>query len=391
MSTTTRIPNIRTEKRRLPIGTIILAVLAAIGFVVGMFRFVLGLGATTNLTDFYPWGLWLGFDVVSGVALGSGAFTMAAIVYIFNLEKYRPILRPAILTGFIGYLLVIMGLLADLGQPHRIWHLFRWQNFHSVLFEVGACVVLYTTVMLLELLPLVFERFNKQNVWLARTIHKFTIPLVIAGVTLSTMHQNSLGALFLIMPDKLHPLWYSPILPVFFYVSAIGLGLAMVILESSLSAKAFKRGLEMDVLSSLAKAIPYVLGLYLVLKVGDLILAGDLMLMFEGSLKSNLFLLELAIQVILPLVLFSLPRVRKSPSGLLWSSVLVVVGTVLNRINVSLVGPELPAGIAHLPTPTYFPNLNEFALTIGLVSGGVLLFTLAARYLPVFPEVEEAH
>ncbi|MBU0704850.1 MAG: Ni/Fe-hydrogenase cytochrome b subunit [Chloroflexi bacterium] len=380
------------EKRRLPIGTIILAILVATGLTVGINRFIQGLGATTNLTDFYPWGLWLGFDVVSGVALGSGAFTMAAIVYIFNLKKYRPILRPAILTGFIGYLLVIMGLLADLGQPHRIWHVIINWNLHSVLFEVGWCVMLYTTVMALELLPIVFERFNKQDSMPAQVIHTVTIPLVIAGVTLSTMHQNSLGALFLIMPDKLHPLWYSPILPVLFYVSAIGLGLAMVILESSLSSKAFKRGLEIDILSSLAKAIPYVLGLYLALKLGDLVLAGDLGLMFEGSLRSNMFLLELAIQAIIPIVLFSLSKVRKSPAGLLWSSALVVVGTVLNRINVSLIAPQVPTGIAHLPQPTYFPNWMEFALTIGLLSGGVLLFTLATRFLPIFPEEEaETH
>jgi Ni/Fe-hydrogenase subunit HybB-like protein len=192
------------------------------------------------------------------------------------------------------------------------------------------------------------------------------------------------------MPDKLHPLWYSPILPVFFYVSAIGLGLAMVILESSLSARAFKRGLEMDILSSLGRAIPYVLGLYLALKLGDLVLAGDLGLMFEGSLRSNLFLLEIA-GVILSIVLFALPKVRQSPSGLLWSSALVVAGTILNRLNVALVGPQVPAGIAHLPPPSYFPNWMEFAVTIGLVSGGVLLFALAARFLPVFSEEAEAH
>ena len=381
------------QKRSFPvgIGTIILLILVAVGLTVGIIRFAQGLGATTNLTDYYPWGLWLGFDVVSGVALGSGAFTMAAIVYIFNLKKYRPVLRPALLTGFIGYLLVIMGLLADLGRPLRIFNIFLYQNLHSVLFEVGTCVVLYTTVMALELLPLVFERFNKSDALPARVIHTVMIPLVILGVTLSTMHQNSLGALFLIMPDKLHPLWYSPILPVFFFVSAIGLGLGMVILESSLSAKAFKRGLEMDILSSLGRMIPYVLGLYLVLKLGDLILAGDFGLMFEGSLRSNLFLLELLAQAILPIVLFSLPKVRKSPSGLLWSSALVVAGTILNRINVSLVAPQIPAGIAHLPPPSYFPNWKEFALTIGLVSGGLILFTLATRFLPIFPEEAEAH
>lgn len=376
---------IAVKKRSLPIGTIIISMLAAIGFVVGVARFVLGLGATTNLSDIYPWGIWLGFDVVSGVALGSGAFTIAAVVYVFRMEKYRPILRPALLTGFIGYLLVIMGLMADLGHPYRVWHIFLYQNFHSVLFEVGFCVVLYTTVMGLELLPLVFERFNKKDSMPARVIHTVTIPLVITGITLSTMHQNSLGALFLIIPDKLHPLWYSPILPVFFYVSAINLGLAMVIFESSISARVFKRGLEMDILSGLGKALPYGLGLYLVLKLGELIISGDFGLLFEGSLRSNLFLLELLIQVILPLVFLSMPKVRQNPSKLFWSAALVVVGTVFNRINVVLIGPRVPTGAA------YFPNWIEFAVTIGLISGGLILFMLAARYLPVFEAEAEAH
>lgn len=372
---------IAVERRRFPVGTAILLALMAIGLVVAIIRFALGLGATTNLTDFYPWGLWIGFDVVSGVALGSGAFTLAAIVYIFNLEKYRPVLRPALLTGFIGYLLVIMGLLADLGRPYRLWHVLYppYWNLHSVLFEVGWCVVLYTTVMALELTPLVFERFNKPKALPVQVIHTVLIPLVIAGITLSTMHQSSLGSLFLIMPYKLHPLWHSPILPVFFYVSAIALGLAMVIFESSISSLAFKRGLEIDVLSGLGRAIPYVLGLYLVLKLGDLILAGDFGRMFEGSLRSNLFLVEIVIGVILPMVLFALPKVRRSPAGLFWSSGVVVVGTIFNRINVSLIGPQALAG-------TYFPHWMEFAVTIGLVSAGLVAFMLAVRFLPVFPE-----
>ncbi|MBU0704997.1 MAG: Ni/Fe-hydrogenase cytochrome b subunit [Chloroflexi bacterium] len=376
---------IAVEKRRLPTGTIILLALTAIGLTVGVIRFVVGLGPTTNLTDSYPWGMWIGFDVISGVALGSGAFTLAAVVQIFHLKKYRPLLRPAILTGFIGYLLVIMGLLADLGRPFRIWHLLIYWNVHSPLFEVGWCVMLYTTVLALEVLPFAFERFNKPDSLPVRVIHTVMLPLVIAGVTLSTMHQSTLGTLFLAMPDKLHPLWYSPILPVFFYVSAIALGLAMVILESSLSARAFKRGLELDILSSLAKAIPYVLGLYLALKLGDLVLAGDLKLLFEGSLQSNLFLIEL-VWVLLSVVVFALPKVRQSPTGLLWSSAFVVAGTIFNRINVSLIGPEAPAGAL------YLPHWMEFALTIGLVSGGLVLFMLAVRFLPIFSEADaEAH
>jgi Ni/Fe-hydrogenase subunit HybB-like protein len=199
------------------------------------------------------------------------------------------------------------------------------------------------------------------------------------------MHQNSLGALFLIMPDKLHPLWYSPILPVFFYVSAINLGLAMVIFESSISARVFKRGLEMDILSGLGRALPYGLGFYLLLKLADLILAGEFGLLFEGSVRSFLFLAELLIQVILPMVLLLLPKVRKSPSRLFYSAALVVVGTIFNRVNVSLIVPRVPTGA------TYFPNLIEFAVTIGLISGGLLLFTLAVRFLPVFHEEGKVH
>lgn len=373
---------IALEKRRFPVGTAILVTLTAIGLFVGIIRFARGMGATTNLTDLYPWGLWIGFDVISGVALGSGAFTLAAIVYIFNLEKYRPLVRPAILTGFLGYVLVIMGLLADLGRPYRLWHIMIYWNVHSPLFEVGWCVMLYTTTLALEVLPFVYERFNKLRALPVQLIHMVLIPLMIVGVTLSTCHQSTLGSLFLPLGHKLHPLWHSPILPVFFLLSAIAVGLAMVIFESSLSAKVFHRGLEMDILSSLGRAIPYILGLYLVLKLGDLILAGDFGRMFEGSFQSSLFLLEITVGVILPIVLFALPQVRQNPTRLFWSSVMVIGGLIFNRFNVSLLGMQRPAGV------TYLPHWMEFAITIGLISGGLLAFMLAVRFLPIFPEAE---
>ena len=369
---------IAMEKRRFPIGTTILLGLTAIGLVVGIIRFIQGMGATTNLTDLYPWGLWISFDVISGVALGSGAFTLAAIVYIFNLEKYRPLVRPAILTGFLGYVLVITGLLADLGRPYKLWHIWIYWNVHSPLFEVGWCVMLYTTTLALEVLPFALERFNKPMA--LRVIHSVTLPLIAVGITLSTCHQSTLGSLFLPLGHKLHPLWHSPILPVFFLLSAIAVGLAMVIFESLLSAKVFRRGLEMDLLSSLGRAIPYILGLYLVLKLGDLILAGDFGRMFEGSFQSNLFLLEIVVGVILPIVLFALPQVRQNPTRLFWSSVTVIVGLIFNRFNVSVLGMQRPAGMR------YFPHWMEFAITIGLISGGLLAFTLAVRFLPIFSE-----
>jgi Ni/Fe-hydrogenase subunit HybB-like protein len=372
---------ITPQKRRIPTGIVILSILTGIGFVVGIIRFARGMGVTTNLNDYYPWGLWISFDVISGVALGSGAFTLAAIVHIFRLDKYRPLLRPAILTGFLGYVLVIIGLLCDLGQPHRLWHIIIYQNFHSPLFEVGMCVMLYTTTLALEVLPFVFERFNKPRI--VRTLHMITLPLMVIGITLSICHQSTLGSLFLAMRHKLHPLWHSPILPVFFLLTAIAVGLAMVIFESSLSSKAFRRGLELDLLASLGRAISYILSFYLLLRAGDLILAGDLGLLFEGSFQSNLFILEMVIGVILPIILFALPQVREDPTKLFWSSVLVIVGLVLDRINVSILGMQRPEGV------TYFPMWMEFVITVGLISGGLLVFWLAVRYLPIFEPHEK--
>jgi len=348
------------------------------GLFMALARYIGGLGATTNLSDSYPWGLWISFDILCGVALGAGAFTIAATVYILNLEKYHPLARPAVLTGFIGYLLVIMGLLADLGQPWRIFYLLFYWNPHSPLFEVGWCVMLYTAVLALEVSPLLFERLRMERP--VRVIRALTIPLVIAGVVLSTGHQSSLGTLFLIMPDKLNRLWYTPLLPLLFFVSSVAAGLGMVILEAFLSSRALGRKFELDLISDLSKAIPFVLGLYLVLKIGDLLASGELGLMFEGTLYSNLFLTELALGVILPIVLFSFERTRRNRAGLLLGAILVVGGVILNRFDVSLIQLKRFAG------PSYFPAWTEFAITIALVSAGVAAYGLVARFLPVFEE-----
>lgn len=368
---------IRVQKRSLPTGLWVLVAIAVIGMAVWVARFALGLGRATNLSDAYPWGLWIGFDVVSGVALAAGGFVVAATVYIFNLKKYHPIARPAILTGFLGYLLVILGLLADLAKPHHIWHLIIYWNFHSVLFEVGWCVMLYTVVLALEFSPVVFERFG----WRAplRIIRAIQIPLVIVGVILSTLHQSSLGSLFLLLRYRLHPLWYSSLLPVFFFLSAVAVGLAMVILESVISAKALKRPLEKDLLSGLAGAVPYVLGIYFVLKVIELLVAGEFGLMFEGSVRSNLFLVEILAGVLLPAVLLAIPKIRQSAAGLFWGALLVVGGLILNRLNVSIIGQMVPRG-------SYFPHWMEFAITIGLLASGVVAYTLITHYFPVFEE-----
>jgi len=357
------------------VSTSTLGILMIIGLVVAVGRFANGLGAVTNLSDGRAWGLWISFDLYCGVALAAGGFTIAATVYIFDLRKYYPIVRSAILTAFLGYMMVIIALLVDLGQPWRIWHIIIYWNPHSPLFEVGWCVLLYTIVLALEFSPNIFERFNMQApLDLIRTVQ---IPLVVAGIVLSTLHQSSLGSVLLMMPDKIHSLWFTPILPILFFLSAVAVGLAMTIVESSLSSKGLGHQLDMEILAGLGKALPYLLGLYLVIKLGDLVVAGELALIFASGPYSILFLLEVVGGVILPLILFALPAVRQSGTALFWSALLVVLGLVLNRFNVSLVV------LAARPGTVYFPHPMEFAISIAVVSAGILAYILADRYLPI--------
>ncbi len=353
-------------------GSLVLWGLVLLGLVAAVVRYSQGLGAATNLSDGRPWGLWISFDVLCGIALAAGGFTLAATVYIFRFKRFYPLLRPTILTAFLGYALAATAVMFDLGLPWRIWHPIVYWNFHSAMFEVAWCVMTYTTVLALEVSPVVFERFNLQLP--LRLIRAITIPLVIAGIILSTMHQSSLGTLFLLVPGRLHALWYTPILPLLFFVSAVAVGLAMVIFESSLSASAFRRRLELDLLSELGGVIPYVLGLYLLLKLGDLTLAGELGLMFEGSAASVLFLLEIVGGVILPIILFALPQVRRSRRGLFRSALLVIGGLILNRFNVALFG---------LKGALYVPSWMEFAVTVGLVSVGLLVYAFTVQNFPV--------
>ena len=354
-------------------GTIVLAGLSIFGFALMIVRWVTGLGATTAMIDGRGWGIWIGFDVLCGIALAAGAFSVAAAVYIFQLKEFYPILRPTVLTGFIGYGLAALSISIDLGFPHRIWHLLVYWNVHSPLFEVGWCVMTYLTVLGLEISPIVFEKFNlKAPMKLIRSI---TIPLVILGVVLSTMHQSSLGTLFLPMLARVNPLWYSAIMPILFFISAIAAGLSMVIIEATMSSAGLNHRLEVGLLGKLAKVIPYVLGLYLTLRVVDMLVAGDLRYMFAGDLYSLLFWAEIILGVIIPIILFSLPATRKNRYRMFWTAILVVFGLIFNRINISLIGFD---------GAPYWPTWQELFISIGMVSIGALVFVLASRYLAVF-------
>jgi Ni/Fe-hydrogenase subunit HybB-like protein/formate dehydrogenase maturation protein FdhE len=378
-----RLVMIRETALRRPLispAVVVLAALIILGLVVAIIRYANGLGAISNLNDSTAWGLWISFDLLCGVALASGAFITASMVYLVGGERFRPLLRPAILTGFLGYLIVVLALMVDLGRPDRIWHLLIFWNGNSVMFEVGWCVMLYTLVLALEFSPLMFERLGLDAP--RRLIHAIVIPLAIAGATLSTLHQSSLGSLFVIVPDQLDRIWYTPLLPLLFLLTAVAVGPAMVIVESTISSRVFRRGLELDLLGGVARVIPFVLAAYIVVKFGDLIGSGELKLVAEWNLESGLFWLEIVGFVALPMVLFSLGGVRQSSGWLLFSALLVVSGVILSRFAVSLIALDRPEFAS-----SYAPHPLEFAITVGLVAAGVAAYGLVARYLPLFEEV----
>jgi len=343
-------------------------------------RFTQGLGPVTNLSDEFPWGIWIGFDILCGVGLAAGGFVICAVTHIFNLEKYKPLARPAILTAFLGYLLVIFALMFDLGRPWSIWHAIIMWNPRSVMFEVAWCVMLYSTVLFLEFSPVILERFKLKK--LLSIIKKVSIPIMILGILLSTLHQSSLGSLFLIVPSKMHPLWYSSLLPVYFYFSAIGVGFSMVIFESYLSARAFNKGIELDLLSRIGLFSAMFLTLNFLIKFLDLAFAGKLGYLFVSGEESLLFWAEILIGTLIPATLLYFKRIRENRKWLYISAVFVIAGFLLNRMNVSI------TSITGINNISYFPSIYEISITMMIVVIGMWAFSFAVKNFSVFGEAE---
>lgn len=370
-----RLGQIRLRHYPLGPGMILIWILGALGLGVAFYRWFVGLGPTTNLNDGRGWGIWISFDMMSGIGLAAGAFTVAAVVYIFNLKKFYPIVRPTILTGFISYILAALTLLVDLSQPQRIWHLLIYGNIHSPLFEIGWCVMLYTTVLALEFSPVIFEALG----WKAplKFIRGITIPLIIAGVTLSTMHQSTLGTMLTILPYKVHPLWYSPLFPLYFYLTAIAAGLGMTVFESYHSARTYGYPFEIKMLASLTKAIPYVLGLYFILRVGELFVTGNYRYLLQDGPPAIMYLVEMIGGVLVPILYFSDSKARNDPDGITWGAFFTMGGLILYRIN---------AALTFFEGSFYLPSWQELAVSVGLTCLGLIMFDAAVRFLPMFPE-----
>ncbi|MEW6404282.1 MAG: NrfD/PsrC family molybdoenzyme membrane anchor subunit [Chloroflexota bacterium] len=348
------------------------------GLVAALIRFTRGLGAGTGLNDSTPWGLWIAFKL-GFVALAGGGFTLAAVVYIFHLENYRPILRRAILMAMLGYSSFVISLIFDLGLPWHMYRIVNWQH-HSVMFEIAWCVILYLSVLILEFSPAILEHpwFGKPIFkTILHWLHKLTPPLVIAGIVLSTLHQSSLGSLFLIMVHRVHPLWYSPWLPYLFFTSAISAGLMALVMEGFIIERWFRRGMYFGLLTTLGKWVTIPLALYLILRLSDLFLRGILPGALDGSWQSILFLAEICVGGLIPLGLLAFRKTRESREGLLTSAALVITGIVSQRMSLSMFTMFQPAGMH------YFPSMAETLIAFAIPAAAILVYLFFVENLAV--------
>jgi len=373
---------------------IIAGIIIIIGLIITALRFTGGLGAVTNLSDYNPWGLWIGFDLLCGVALAAGGYVTSAAVYIFGMKKYHSAVRPAILTGFLGYALVVLALGYDVGRPWRLPYPFVVQaGTTSVLFEVGACVLLYLMVLFVEFTPAASEWLGFRRA--RNVVVRLTMVLTILGVILSTLHQSSLGSLFLIAPSKLHPLWSSQYIPVFFFISSIVAGLSMVIFEGTLTHRYFTDKMDEthlrekeEVVFGFGKAASFVLAAYFAVKVFGIAMDDNWHYLSTGY--GAWFLVELLGFVALPCLLYSIGVRDRSIKVIKWAAVWTVLGIMVNRFNVCLVAFNW-----HLPSSErYFPSWMEIGLSLFVVTVGVVAFKFIVTYMPILyehPEYKTQH
>ncbi len=406
----------------LTAGLLTLLVLATLGLGLIVYRFFFGLGAVTNLSDGYPWGFWIGIDILVGIALASGGFVMAGLVHVFGGTRFHRLARPAILTALLGYLLFILALCVDLGRPWHIWIALVSWNHLSPMFEVAWCVMFYTFVLFLEFMPAVLERFrltralrawrrlapwavvaaltlfvyamSDSAAWAALTLTvllswellmrggamprdaQMPLLLIIAGIMLSTLHQSSLGTLFLIT-DRLSSLWYTPILPILFFLSAIMVAPAMVIVEAMVSGRVLGHQPELALLDPLGRAVPVLAGAYLAVRLGDALIRGVIWVALTPSLQSLWLWLEIGLLVV-AVAQFVDWQVRERPAGLFGAALATVLGLIVHRTGVALVGISVPQ------YARYIPAWSEIMITLGVFAIGLLAFRLAVEHLPVY-------
>ena len=366
--------------------TLSCAVLIALMVAILAVRFLFGLGAVTGLNDGYPWGIWIAVDVVIGSAFACGGVSVAMLVYIFNKGEYHPLVRPALLASLFGYTLAGAGVIFDLGRWWNVWNMYwPWSiNPNSVMFEVAVCITLYIVVMWIEFSPVVLEKFGKTDA--RKKVGKAMFFVIALGTVLPMMHQSSLGTLLVVLGGQVHPLWQTPVLPLLYLLSAIFMGYAVVLFESCVASSAYRRKIEMHMLTPMAKIMLGILAVFLVVRIADVVVRGALPKAFVPSVEALMFWLETAC-FIAPLILIGAESNRRNPAKLFLAGILLMLGGALMRLNGFLIGYETGDGF------TYFPTLAEVLVTAGMFAIEVLGYIIITRRFPVLPreDVQAAH
>lgn len=378
------------SERPAPIGgklitpfTTVLALLVVLMLPVLAVRFFVGIGAVTNLSDGYPWGLWIAWDVVIGSALGASGFTVAFTAYILNRGKYHSIVRPAVLTGLFGYVMAASSVIFDLGRWWDMWHIFspKYAQPSSVLFEVAICIATYTLVLMVEASPMVLEKFSRFRIARAvrKRLDKVLFVFIAIGVLLPTMHQSSLGSMLMVYGPQIDPIYQTRMLPLLFLSSTIGMGLAAVVVEGSITSLSLRRPVETDLLGRLMKvALALSVG-FLLMRFGDLAYRGLLPAVFEPRLLTGMFWLETALFAA-PILLL-LGKGSRRPRRFFLAAMAMAFAGILYRLDAYLIAYRTGDGWH------YFPSLGELSVTIGLVAFEILAFIIAIRLLPVLPKM----
>ncbi|MCP4600461.1 MAG: hypothetical protein GY847_08005 [Proteobacteria bacterium] len=352
------------------------------GLAVIILRIIHGPGSVVALTDLIPWGLWKGGGVVALVPIGGAGFTLAAFVYIFHWERYKPLAIGAVLLGLMCYSSVAAGLTFDIGIWWRIVFPVAFWQFHSTLFEIAWCIMLYLGILVLEFSHVIAEKFEFEKA--KRLLHKFGIVFVIAGIALSTLHQSSLGTLFLATPYRLHPLWHTDFLPVFFFITAVGLGCLTISWAAVIVHKLYNAEQPMDAISGLGRISSFVLWFYAIVKFAEIAIAGEAVLLVEASWDTFNFWLEILLSALIPAALLLKKSYRESPQAIFWISTTAILGVSLNRVNV--------AGLATVSSTQYFylPAWTEWTVTIGILAGAALVFLFCVERFSIFQSIDQS-
>lgn len=358
---------------------VFLGALALIGLYFLAERFASGMGSVTNLNGGYPWGIWVVFDIVVGTALACGGYALAVTVYVFNKGEYHPLMRPALLASLLGYGLGAAGAFIDMGRWWQFYNVFLpWQmNFNSVMLEVALCVAAYVMVLIIEFLPTVLEKYRAEKA--RKALNKVLFLVIAIGVLLPTMHQSSLGSMLVVMGWKIHPLWQSlQLQPLLAVLTAFTMGFAIVVFEASLTSVGFRRDPGTRLLSGLGRIIVGLIGVYLVLRFGEILLRGKMGLIFAGDLASLMFIIETGLFAF-PLFVLLSPRHRENGRTLLYAAVSMLAAGSLYRFNAFLITYDPGPGYE------YFPALPEIMVTIGLVAIEIMIFLFVIKKFPVLP------